>query len=361
MRRDRRKKEKRVQVRPSAPPPEAAPPLDVAAGAAALPAIDETVPWNTAEIGVVVALYFGLTVAVMTALYWSGFYQSLYGRGPVDAALNPNQAPNAAEQDPAVQATRLRAGLWAECLSLPLQALAIPLALYRMCGARPAQLGLTAARLGRNAGLGALAGAAVTPPLLAIHLLVIMLYQWAGVAGTHKHPFEQLSVQGLAPLEGVLLVVAAVAAAPLREELLFRGVLQPWLAKNAWGGAAALAAALVFAILAVWNYVAADATKDVRLVAADLAPAFFILALVPAYLVVRRRSRTPAGPAIFAASALFASVHSGYWPAPVALFPLALALGWLAHRTRSLVGPIVLHSLFNAVSCVLLLFWPGQG
>ena len=57
---------------------------------------------------------------------------------------------------------------------------------------------------------------------------------------------------------------------------------------------------------------------------------------------------------MFASSALFAAVHSFAWPSPVALFVLALGLGWLAHRTRSLVGPIVLHGLFNAVSCVLL-------
>ena len=53
-------------------------------------------------------------------------------------------------------------------------------------------------------------------------------------------------------------------------------------------------------------------------------------------------------------------MHSFAWPSPVALFVLALGLGWLAHRTRSLAGPIVLHGLFNAVSCMLL-FFPQSG
>jgi len=49
-------------------------------------------------------------------------------------------------------------------------------------------------------------------------------------------------------------------------------------------------------------------------------------------------------------------VHSFAWLSPVALFVLALGLGWLAYRMRSLAGPIVLHGLFNAVSCAPL-FW----
>jgi membrane protease YdiL (CAAX protease family) len=40
----------------------------------------------------------------------------------------------------------------------------------------------------------------------------------------------------------------------------------------------------------------------------------------------------------------------------VPLFVLGLALGTLAARTGSLVGPMVLHGLFNGVTCVVLLF-----
>jgi membrane protease YdiL (CAAX protease family) len=80
-----------------------------------------------------------------------------------------------------------------------------------------------------------------------------------------------------------------------------------------------------------------------------------MLALVPIYLLVWWRGRTPVALAIFATAALFASVHASVWPTPIPLFILALGLGALAHRTRSLVGPIVLHGLFNGVSCVQLL------
>jgi membrane protease YdiL (CAAX protease family) len=56
--------------------------------------------------------------------------------------------------------------------------------------------------------------------------------------------------------------------------------------------------------------------------------------------------------AIYAVAFLFAIVHP--WPTPIPLFLLGLTLGWLAYRTQSLIGPIVFHLLFNAVSCVAL-------
>jgi membrane protease YdiL (CAAX protease family) len=46
------------------------------------------------------------------------------------------------------------------------------------------------------------------------------------------------------------------------------------------------------------------------------------------------------------------------WPTPVALFVLALGLGALAYRTQSLVGPVVLHGLFNGFNCLVLFLWP---
>jgi len=42
----------------------------------------------------------------------------------------------------------------------------------------------------------------------------------------------------------------------------------------------------------------------------------------------------------------------------VPLFPLGIVLGFLAHRTGSIVPCILLHALFNAVSVTLLLAEP---
>jgi hypothetical protein len=89
-------------------------------------------------------------------------------------------------------------------------------------------------------------------------------------------------------------------------------------------------------------------------VAKHLAPAWFVLALAPGYYLLYRRG-VRAGAAVYATALFFAAIHAGAWPHPVPLFVLGLGLGWLAQRTRSLVGPVVMHALFNGVACVWLL------
>ena len=56
--------------------------------------------------------------------------------------------------------------------------------------------------------------------------------------------------------------------------------------------------------------------------------------------------------AVLACSALFAAFHAAVWPSPVPLFALAMGLGYLQARTKSMVGPVVVHLLFNAVSAI---------
>ena len=62
--------------------------------------------------------------------------------------------------------------------------------------------------------------------------------------------------------------------------------------------------------------------------------------------------------AIGISAAAFALAHQGQGLAYVPLFPLGIVLGFLAHRTGSIVPCILLHALFNAVSVTLLLAEP---
>jgi membrane protease YdiL (CAAX protease family) len=163
------------------------------------------------------------------------------------------------------------------------------------------------------------------------------------------------AAQDLTPIEWTLLVFTAMVAAPVGEELMFRGAVQPWLATRPWGSHLAMLGALAIAVWQRADHLAEACSQGMESFAAACIPVLFVLALVPIYLLVWWRSRTPVAPAIFGTAALFASVHASVWPTPVPLFVLALGLGALAYRTRSLVGPIVLHSLFNGVSCVQLL------
>lgn len=94
-----------------------------------------------------------------------------------------------------------------------------------------------------------------------------------------------------------LIFVLAAISAPLLEEMLFRVILQGWLAR-------------IF----------------------------------------------PAPIAITIVAVLFSMVHG--WRDGIALLPLALILGYVFHRRHSYVAVVVIHSLFNATIVVLQLLKP---
>src|SRR5262249_38249758 len=140
----------------------------------------------------------------------------------------------------------------------------------------------------------------------------------------------------LSSAEWVLLTAQAVVVAALLEELFFRGVVQPYLARRSYRADLAVFLSPVVAFLhGPWPAVV------------------FALVMIGAYAWARRYLSAEAR-AVFAAALLFAVIHP-VWPTPVPLFLLGLALGWVAQRTRGLVAPVTLHALFNAVSTLLLL------
>jgi membrane protease YdiL (CAAX protease family) len=63
-----------------------------------------------------------------------------------------------------------------------------------------------------------------------------------------------------------------------------------------------------------------------------------------------RRGRLP----IVISSTVFAAVHISAGPAPIALFFLALVLGYQYQRTHRLLPSIVTHAAFNATSIIML-------
>jgi membrane protease YdiL (CAAX protease family) len=227
-------------------------------------------------------------------------------------------------------------------------------------------------------------GAAVVlaPLVLGLNYGAVWLFKDVLGAPVHEHPLAFAGQHGLTGVEWLLLAFAVMVAAPLAEELVFRGALQRLFLELPRGSHVAMGAALVMA-LARQPAGAAALTGGFTVLAANM-PALFVVALVPVYLVVwlccqPPRSPNPVetsypdveqpldatpgkphpAPAVFATALLFAAVHSFAWPTPIALFVLGLGLGYLALRTRGLVAPIVLHSLFNGASYVLLLAGGG--
>ncbi|HBI43275.1 MAG TPA: hypothetical protein DDY78_10520 [Planctomycetales bacterium] len=266
--------------------------------------------------------------------------------------------------------TGARLGLAAGGLAFPFQIAAVVFLLPRFAGIRLEQIGLTTRRLGRNCLWGVVGWLILTPACMALYLSVTALYGSQAASNVHEHPLVELAQKGLSLGELFLLIAAVSVTAPVMEEMLFRGALQTWLENRPEAAhfvmLLAFLASLPVQLVTHLVFLASHPMQRDAWVAAwkqggqallvHCDPVLFVVALTPIYLVIYRLSRTPAWPAIFAASTLFAAVHSFAWPSPVPLFVLALGLGWLAQRTRSLAGPIVLHGLFNAVNCAML-FW----
>ncbi len=294
------------------------------------------VPWTGAEIVLVVLLaWIFWPSAVYAALKGLDFEHWYYGA-----------------DTPEIQK---RLGLWVSTLALPFQVLTYPLVFSAFSRVKLDQLGLTTRRFGRNVAAGAAVLLVLAPVVFAFWQLVRFLSRGGGDQSIEQHSLEVLSQQHLYTSEWIMLFFTAMIAAPLHEELTFRGVLQPWLAARRWGGHAAMLGALLLALSTRSERLLAAWPESIYSVIEAAAPILFVLALLPLYLAVWVTSRTPLDPALFGTSLLFAYVHVSVWPTPIPLFVLSLGLGELACRTRSLVGPIVLHSLFNGISCVQLL------
>ena len=307
------------------------------------------VPWNAGEI---VFLFFFLFLVFFVYFWPSVAFESLRSTG-FFAWYYPDQPSNG----------QARQQLWTTPLAFPFQVATVLGLAFLFLGVRPAALGLTRQRLVRNVALGFGCAALLTPLVVGLHQLLVALYkQGLGVA-EQKHPLARLGETNLTGLEWGLLLFTAIVAAPVVEELLFRGVFQPAAGKSRWGGLVGIGLAAVLIALirqdqfsaAVRQLRDADWTAAMPTVLDALAPVAFLLATVLVFFLTASRSRDYTGPAILGTSVLFAMVHAGVWPSPIALFVLSLGLGWLKERTRSLVGPIVLHSLFNAVNCVMLM------
>src|SRR5262245_59747018 len=240
-----------------------------------------------------------------------------------------------------------RSALWVGVLSVPYIVVLVLATLWWISGTRPRRVGVWSWRWANNLSLGFFVWGILTPLVFAIHYGAHYVHESAFGFPRHLHPLEQIFREEAASVEWAMLVAQAIFMAPLLEEVLFRGVLLPWLAKGPFRSAAVWFVALGLALIRYDSKIPMESL---------IAVAFVMIAGAVGALAT---SREP-GPewrwrAILGSSILFAMFHVDAWPAPVPLFFLALGLGWLAQRTRSLVGPIVLHSLFNAVSTIMLL------
>ncbi len=303
------------------------------------------------------------------AVAWSGahvflaFLVFLYVPVFIVGYINPIHVP-----DPDPEASKRFTATVAGMIGLPLQ-IAMWLGLARLAGCVGPVFGFVPRRLGADFTAGYRTWLLLSPVVYVVSIAAIVLYVAHEARPPEEHPVIKMLQTGVGSIPVyVLFSLQAMIAAPVGEELFFRGIMQPFLADRPWGGVLGLGLAAFIGVLAHWP--GQVSINDLNSIVSAAAPALFALAVLPLYWWIDawvparwlpihdRAAQRQVARGIVGTAILFANVHANVWPTPIPLFVLALGLGWLAYRTQGVVAPIVLHMLFNAIPIVAV-FWPA--
>lgn len=323
--------------------------------------------WGGFEVALLCLTFRALPGFILQLLFHFGFFKSLYGADfPIESIAQDADLRRALD-DP-------RVTLWITTLAAPLQGLVMVAFLRIARQTYLYQLGLGPQRWRQNAILGYLWWLVVTPAVTGLHVLVEWLHK--SYSQAEQHPLTRMFVDGSTrlPSEWPAIFFVTFVGVPIVEELLFRGVIQSWVTRRSWGGDLTVALSFVVALLSRYEKIRTGIDLGITRaglvsVIDGLSPALFVLAMIPGYMYVERAAwrwlPTPyVARGLYGTALLFAILHAVVWPTPIPLFPLALALGFLAYRTQSLIGPIVFHSLFDGMAALTLAFlatwYPGQ-
>jgi membrane protease YdiL (CAAX protease family) len=262
----------------------------------------------------------------------------------------------------------------------------LPMVLRGTSGARLRDLGLSLDRWQPQVVLGVVSVLMLMPFIYGAQYIAVYRL------GRTQHPLEQMLREQFSIESAVLSFLAAVVLAPLIEEMLFRGIFQSWLVEllnRSWSIAQGLfvselvpiesstltqesdqSASLVGTMDVSERDTRADDFADEQtdrhpLIQDWPSDLLEVGAPVPDAPKAHATSPVCAAIAIVITSLLFAGLHAGQWPAPIPIFILALGLGFIYHRTGSLLAPICMHALFNGFSTLalfiaLLMGVPGE-
>lgn len=210
-------------------------------------------------------------------------------------------------------------------------------------------LGFRVDRLGRDVLIGVGAFVMLAPLVFGVQMIFVL------IMGPTQHPLI-LMLQKTPDLRLFFAAgLNAVLVAPVVEEYFFRALWQGWTESLRWP--VSLEEALLGrreGMPAVVERSALAASKPARDSENPYAAA-----------LVEESTSNPAAAQdfppqhvvwwpILLSAALFALAHVQHGPDGIALFVLALGLGYLYQRTRSLLPSIVVHFLLNATSMVML-------
>lgn len=241
-------------------------------------------------------------------------------------------------------------GVLAFVLAAPASVVAGALVVASVSDARPADMGLHLRHLGRDLLVALAVAVPLTLAVYGVNLASEALMRLLPGGVVQDHTLTDLARRGPSPSLWAMLLLSALVAAPLWEEFLFRGLVQPWAVARPWGGAVLMGLAVSLGLLFRWDALGQGVTL------AAVLPALAALALLPVYLALRCLCESPVPSAVFATAVLFGFLHVKVWPSPIPLTLLAVGLGWVRWRTGGLAGPVALHAAFNLVAVASLVY-----
>ena len=241
-------------------------------------------------------------------------------------------------------------------------------------------LGLSFNRWWLQVGVGLVAFLAIQPALMATQAAMTRIWE------SRQHPLLKMVTDEFSPGVPQLAILLAVIVAPIAEELIFRGVIQSWLVSRAAsvlnGKSPSISRGLTLnspispsqpgppapvpdssekLATPAGPYSpppeAVDSTSEPQEFTPYVAPSVQVSAQLdkPSSSNPRPHSRAAAVFGVGITSLVFAALHFDQWPAPIALFLLAAAIGYVYERTGSLIAAICMHAAFNGLSTFLLL------
>ncbi len=200
-------------------------------------------------------------------------------------------------------------------------------------------------QLRRDVKIGVVTFLAMLAPVYTIQFFLTVIFE-----PEHVHPFiEELQTQHT-PEVMLAALATVVVAAPLVEETTFRLIFQGWLERRediALGWRKRVAGPTVgpVGVAPADGESIVDESSEAPTPATDdpAPPEMGVLRVLP-------YGWAP----VLASGALFAMAHVGHGVAPVSLFPLGVALGYVYQRTHRVAPSLVCHALFNGMSMLLL-------
>jgi membrane protease YdiL (CAAX protease family) len=251
---------------------------------------------------------------------------------------------------------RTRMGLWTSGLTLPLLALLFPFLIINYTGLNKNQLGWNNSNLLFSIRQAILGVITLIPAVYLLQLIMIKIQLFLPGQHVADHPLAQL---------GVMIFCSAVIGAPLLEEQIFRGVIQPWIFAKKNGVLITISCAIFLGVIQfsddwlkafslAWGDRSLENDSQLQIhITKALAPLLFSLLVSIVIIIINKKNRLNA--AIGATALLFGMIHAFAWPSPVGLTLLGIGMGIAYAKTGNIVTPIFIHMSFNCLAFGMLL------